>query len=1085
MGHEIVRYAVAEQLDEELWLLTALELPPISCVGKDRERLERDLAALLKEQLERGGTGDLWFGNLGERPQTMEIVLELAAPDQQPAWRNGKRLPFQIVYWHHGRELTCIMVPAIELFAIVPADADLQASAAKHLLEAIRRLHLGKALDQLPWALVPPRVEIVEMSLNLKLTTPLQEKREQDEEKAVLVLPQVASDLTRERLPVHDEVTAMVQLLAESLSGEGAHSILLVGESGGGKSSLFYELVRRRRELRLGKWEFWESSGSRLVAGMTGYGMWQERCAKLVRETTGRELVVHLGNLLELMDAGKSVCNPQGIGSYLKPYLARGQLRVVVECTPEQLAVAEREDPYLVQLFEQLTVPRPQPVTVAAILRGVAARLRAAEEEPLSPEALAEIDRLHRRFAPYSAYPGRPVRFLRNLLADAPRRQQVTVIDVQRAFARETGLPLLFLDESQRLDLAETRRYITDRVIGQLPAVDEVVARLAMVKADLSRPRQPIASLLFIGPTGVGKTEMAKTIAAFLFGNPERLIRFDMSEYADWFAVDRLIGARSAEGLLTARVREQPFSVVLLDEFEKAHPRFFDLLLQIMGEGRLTDAAGRTADFCSSVIIMTSNLGATTYQRGTLGFPTGEDEGERAVSHFTGEVRRFLRPEIHNRIDSIVAFLPLDSAAIAQIARRELDLIRKRDGIWQRGVGLRVADEVTGQLALAGWDPRYGARPLKRTIERRLLAPLAQRLNLYADNAPLHVDVTQPAEKIEIAVSASNAEVSAAASVVGESIAERMLTLRRLTQRLEQHDVMIAIRNRIDELERLRQLARLRGESEPPRQASRLQQLQALDMRVGDLAGEVAALEDAVMLRAYRQQEPAEQDVKQLREAEAAVEEAVLRVYSAEAENADQVSLAILGQERHLVLQLARGYWGYARDRFRCEAYILRPLNEDERAAECRRPPETDLSTLPPEEPWLRPEPLTGPDPLAELPSRRLYGLLLHLRGPLAYAHFSTEAGRHQFVASSVRTSCLVDISTLEPEAYQPPPLLTPELKMESLPLRRVYDEARTDIFDKRLDKHYLLTGKRLEKLFETLLTDNLRHTSQTLLETA
>src|SRR5262249_9301288 len=160
-------------------------------------------------------------------------------------------------------------------------------------------------------------------------------------------------------------------------------------------------------------------------------------------------------------------------------------------------------------------------------------------------------------------------------------------------------------------DMAEARRWFAGRVIGQPEAVDLIVDLLATVKAGLARPRKPLASLLFIGPTGVGKTEMAKALAEFLFGSRQRLTRFDISEYADPLAVQRLIGGSfAAEGLLTARVREQPFSVVLLDEFEKAHPQLFDLLLQVLGEGRLTDAAGRLADFSNAVVILTSNLGA-------------------------------------------------------------------------------------------------------------------------------------------------------------------------------------------------------------------------------------------------------------------------------------------------------------------------------------------------------------------------------------------------------------------------------------------------------------------------------------------
>src|SRR6185436_19571465 len=209
------------------------------------------------------------------------------------------------------------------------------------------------------------------------------------------------------------------------------------------------------------------------------------------------------------------------------------------------------------------------------------------------------------------------------------------------------------LDDRVPLRLAETRDWFTGRVIGQPEAVNRALDLLATIKARLARPRKPLASFLFIGPTGVGKTEMAKELAEFLFGDAARLARFDLNEFSDPISVQRLIGgpaSRDSEGLLTARVREQPFSVILLDEFEKADPAFFDLLLQILGDGRLTDAAGRVADFCNSVIVMTSNLGAQGFQRGSPGFHAEGRMTPDAQEHFTGALQKFLRPEIFNRL---------------------------------------------------------------------------------------------------------------------------------------------------------------------------------------------------------------------------------------------------------------------------------------------------------------------------------------------------------------------------------------------------------------------------------------------------
>ena len=370
--------------------------------------------------------------------------------------------------------------------------------------------------------------------------------------------------------------------------------------------------------------------------------------------------------------------------------------------------------------------------------------------------ALATLDRLHRRYATYSVYPGRPLRFLTNLIHDHPAGDEApTAPRRSPGPSRETGLPRVLLDDATPLDLDAARRWFAARVIGQDEAVDLVVDLLATVKAGLARPGKPIASLMFIGPTGVGKTEFAKALAAFLFGDGRRLARFDMSEYADPISVLRLIGGATGrgEGLLTARVREQPFSVLLLDEFEKADPSFFDLLLQVLGEGRLTDVAGRLADFRNAVVIMTSNLGAKGYRRGRSGFARGTRDRDQARAHFIREVQAMVRPELFNRIDRIVPFASLDEATARGIVDRQIGLIARRDGFRSGLVRMSIAPEVPAALARRGHDPTYGARPLKRAIERELLAPLAERINRHDTDAGLDVDVTlDPDDRPRVAV---------------------------------------------------------------------------------------------------------------------------------------------------------------------------------------------------------------------------------------------------------------------------------------------------------------------------------------------
>src|SRR5215213_3750783 len=371
----------------------------------------------------------------------------------------------------------------------------------------------------------------------------------------------------------------------------------------------------------------------------------------------------------------------QGIASFLRPKIARGELLTVVECTPEQLPVLERRDPNLLGAFQQIVIEEPDRQTGLKILESVAkefAEMKNEQDRRTESEAVKTIDAVHRRFSTYSAFPGRPVRFLRNLFQELSADEPLSRQKVFRAFSDETGLPEMLLNDEIALDSAATEKFFAERVVGQTDAVKLVTNLIATVKAKLTRPRKPVASLLFIGPTGVGKTELTKALAEFFFSDRERLIRFDMSEFSNALSVQRLIGGTGeGEGQLTAKVREQPFSVVLLDEFEKAHHSFFDLLLQMLGEGRLTDSVGRVADFTNSIIVMTSNLGASEFQRGKSGFMRNARERQTAVKHFEAAVKSFLRPEIYNRLDRIVPFAPLDEKTVLRIAGLEIEKLRR------------------------------------------------------------------------------------------------------------------------------------------------------------------------------------------------------------------------------------------------------------------------------------------------------------------------------------------------------------------------------------------------------------------------
>ena len=536
------------------------------------------------------------------------------------------------------------------------------------------------------------------------------------------------------------EISRVIQILSRRTK----NNPVLVGEPGVGKTAVAEALARRvaRGEVpdTLKNRRIVTLDLASMLAGTKYRGDFEDRVKCIIKEVQrAGDVIVFIDELHTIVGAG-SAEGAIDAANILKPALGRGEIQVIGATTPEEYRKHIEKDAALERRFQPVNVPEPDGECCERMLLALRGSLEAHHGLRITDEAVSAAIRLSTRYICDRYLPDKAIDLLdeaasRVRVEGSPSRTQVEDSDVAEVVSAWTGVPASAITEPESERLLRLEEALHRRVVGQDEAVSAVARAIRRGRVGLADPRRPLGSFLFLGPTGVGKTELCRALAEAVYGDEEALIRLDMSEYMEKHAVSKLIGSPPGYvgygegGQLTERVRRRPWSVVLFDEIEKAHEDVYNLLLQIMEDGRLTDSEGRRADFRSTIVVMTSNVGAKaiTENRPALGFSGAARDGDGAVREAVmAELRQTFRPEFLNRVDDAIVFRRLTPADVRRIARGLTDAVRER--MRALGVQLEVTDAALDLLAELGFDPTYGARPLRRCICTQLEDPAAEAL---------------------------------------------------------------------------------------------------------------------------------------------------------------------------------------------------------------------------------------------------------------------------------------------------------------------------------------------------------------------
>jgi ATP-dependent Clp protease ATP-binding subunit ClpA len=602
------------------------------------------------------------------------------------------------------------------------------------------------------------------------------------------VLERLGRDLTKQASA--RQLTPLIgrekelRLLMQTLMLKDRNNPILIGDSGVGKTTIVGGLAQRIVDGRVppelrGK-RLIELSASSLVAGTKYRGEFEERLLKVLEEAENSgNIILFIDEMHLLIGTGRAADGSIDAAGILKPALAGGRLRCIGATTPQEYRLIEK-DAALERRLRPVMVEEPSIDEAMEILKGMRPLYEQHHHATITDEALHASIQLSVQYLPNLRLPDKACSILDEACSqarvfsieqDGPSEVDqettpiITAAMIADVISQRTGIPVRAPGREERDRLLSLDARLRERVIGQDEAVRRVAQAIQVARAGLKQRNRPVGVFIFLGPTGVGKTELARALAAEVFGAAEHLIRVDMSEYMEKHAVSRMIGAPPGyvgydqEGQLTGKLRRRPHCVVLLDEIEKAHPEVFDLFLQVFDAGRLTDAQGHTVDAQHAIWIMTSNVGSDLLGRSTPGFRTARGAVEEMPRERLMErLRETFRPEFLNRIDEIVIFHPLDQAQIHAITRLQMNELGAR--LLEQGLTLHAEDSAIDLLCREGFSQTQGARPLRRTIERLLTVPLSLRIllgnipqngevHVAAVGGKLEIDIREPGNLLE------------------------------------------------------------------------------------------------------------------------------------------------------------------------------------------------------------------------------------------------------------------------------------------------------------------------------------------------